>query len=250
MADGPGRAGSARRPPLRAPLRPAFFDARAADSALEAPPNYALECLRKAHSRDAFAFQEIASRPRQSPFAVEIEVLAVGLNFKDVMKATGLCRPASPRGEQLRQAARHGMLGPRAARRRLRASASRRAWKRCFSLITPSRRVADARLVAQACHLNHAQAVQPCCSPTDLAYYALQYWSDASWRHGPDSRRDSGGCWRLALAQSGRGSGDGPVVPAEKRDLLRRREARFRLPRSPIPAREVLRSRCPAPAST
>src|SRR5690606_30601148 len=58
------------------------------EATLEPPPNYALECLRKG-SLDTLAFQEVPA-PTLSPGAVEIEVVAVGLNFKDVMKATGL----------------------------------------------------------------------------------------------------------------------------------------------------------------
>lgn len=52
------------------------------------PPNYALECVRKG-SFDGLVFREAAS-PDLPPGGVEIEVESVGLNFKDVMKATGL----------------------------------------------------------------------------------------------------------------------------------------------------------------
>ena len=55
---------------------------------VSAPPNYALECVRKG-SFDGLLFRE-APTPELPAWGVEIEVESVGLNFKDVMKATGL----------------------------------------------------------------------------------------------------------------------------------------------------------------
>lgn len=142
------------------------------EATLEPPPNYALECLRKG-SLDTLAFQEVPA-PTLSPGAVEIEVLAVGLNFKDVMKATGLL-PGSVMEKNFWQAA----LGMEFSGRVLRVGAYVQG-------ITPGmevmgfahhafarRVVTDARFVVpKPAHLGHAAAAGlPLAYVT--AYYAL-----------------------------------------------------------------------------